>query len=169
MHKVSRVVFVLLVVFCLSILTFSTVGAYYVGPTAPTWADPYVPETSTKYTSDVLTPVDLPGTEIADGGKIYPVGFNHELQFGGNGLEVSGLAAGKKVEACFDFPTYRYSWNGVIKQWNGTKWAALPTTITKTVDGTTATACTPKVGNGIYSLLIWYYGPVEPQVTEEPT
>ena len=167
MHKVSRVVFVLLVVFCLSILTFSTVGAYYIAPST-TWADPYVPETSTKYTSDVLAVVDLPGTEVMDSGKILPVGFNHELQFGGKGLEVSGLAAGKTVEACFDFPTHRYSWNGVIKQWNGTKWVALSTTITPSVDGTTSTACTPKVGNGIYSLLIWYYGPIESQVTELP-
>ena len=166
---------VVLVICCISALTFTNVsamgGSFSKKTPAPsfTWTDPYVPETSTHYSSDVVNVANLPGTEVLESGMILPAGFNQELQFGGKGLEISGLAAGKSVEACFDFPTYRYSWNGVIKQWNGTKWVAMPTTITPTADGSTAAACTSKVSNGTYSLLIWYTGPIEPPVvTEKP-
>jgi hypothetical protein len=174
MRRMKQLVIVAFVIGCISALTFTNVsamgGSFYKKTEVPTitWADPYVPETSVQYSSSVLGVETLPGTEVLDSGKILPAGFNHEMQFGGKGLEISGRAAGKSVEACFDFPTYRYSWNGVIKQWNGTKWVALPTTITPTADGSTATACTPKVSNGTYSLLIWYYGPIEPVVTEKP-
>jgi hypothetical protein len=173
MRGFKQLVIVSFVICCISALTFTNVSAKK-GPSTPTtipsitWADPYVFKTTVQYNSDVLGAVDLPGTEVLDNGKILPAGFNHEMQFGGNGLEVSGLAAGKSVDVCFDFPTYRYSWNGVIKEWNGTKWVALPTTITSTNESSSSLACTTKVKNGTYALLIWYYGPIESVVTTLP-
>jgi hypothetical protein len=138
--------------------------AYYRRPISITWKDPVASSVKgDTFTSEVVNPAYLPGTESLSSGMLMPVGMNHEVQFGGNGIKVSDLAAGAKVQICFDFPTYRYSWDGKITLWNGTQWVTMPTTITKG-DDSSATACTVGTANGYYSLLIWYYGPPEPPI-----
>jgi hypothetical protein len=161
MKKITRVSITTLIVLCFLLMSFSTVLARRIEPSF-TWKDPVASsETGVKFSSEVLDPAFLPGTESLASGMLVPVGMNNELQFGGKGIKISGLAAGEKVQICFDFPTYRYSWNGKIAMWNGTKWVTVPTTISKGNDSS-ASACTVGAGNGYYSLLIWYYGVPEP-------
>jgi hypothetical protein len=113
---------------------------------------------------------NLPGTALLDSGKYSPVGFKAgDVQFGGSGLAVSGLVYPTTAKVCFPFSGYRYQWEGVISQWNGSKWVALTTTFPTDGDGSVNWACASGVGNGTYALITWYTGPVEPPVSPSPT
>lgn len=164
MKKISRLSITVFIVLCLLLVSFSTVFARRALPTI-TWTDPTA-STSEKgltFTSEVLDPWQLPGTLTLGTGQYGPVGFPAgQAQFGGNGLKVTALPEGKTVELCFDFPVYSMSWEGKIYLWNETKWVAMPTTVTPGSDGSPTYACTPKAANGIYALIIGFYGTPQP-------
>lgn len=120
------------------------------------------------FVAKVVTPVELPGTLAGPGGLVLPVGFTTgQKQFGGNGLNITGLQAGESAKLCFDFPWYNFKWSGGVYQWNGTKWVALGTTVTPGVEGSNTWACAKTSANGTFALLMGYYGP--PEVFETPT
>jgi hypothetical protein len=169
MKKMSRASLTILIVLCFLLMSVSTVMATAKPrPSTRTWKDPVA--SSVKggtFTSEVVNSAGLPGTESLASGMLVPAGKNDELQFGGNGIKISSLSAGAKVQICFDFPTYQYSWDGKIAMWNGTKWESMPTTITEKDESYTS-ACTVAAANGYYSLLIWFYGTPEPVATIRP-
>ncbi len=173
MNKTSKKIVIRLITLSLVAILAATAPVMILITNPNAFIDPVVTEpTGVDADAAIVTPPDLPGTQTGSGGKIFPIGFTlGQAQFGGNGVEVSGLAAGETVKICFDFPLYRYKWTGTIRMWNGTKWVPQATTVTPGAEGTRTWACTPKAGNGIYALIIGYYGtpepaPVEPQ--QEP-
>jgi hypothetical protein len=166
MKKISRITITVFIVLCFTFVSVSTVYARRPTPVSIAWTDPFVVTTdkSVTFTSDVLTPWQLPGTQTLKTGQYVPVGFPiGEAQFGGNGLQVSDLPDGRLVTLCFDFPVYANSWHGTIYEWSGTKWVAMPTTLIQATDSTPAYACTFTAGNGIYALIIGFYGTPQPK------
>ena len=153
---------------------FSTVQAFplfHFTPTPVTPPDPYaVPSNDkTDIATDVIGQVDLPGTTQLSSGKLSPLGFTAGFaQYGGAGLEVSGLVKPASALVCFPFRDYNFKWTGSIYKWEDTAWVAASTTFPKDGDGVVNWACTSGAGNGIYSLIIWYIGPPEPASTEPP-
>jgi len=171
MKKIARISVVALLVMCMTLLSVSTVFAsrkdYY---TPATWSDPTLTSNikNETYSSEILDQWQFPGSETLSSGMFFPVGFHDELQFGGKGIQVSGLTGGNTVEVCFAFPSSINSWTGKIYEWNGSKWVSITSTLTPaTSDVPGATVCSPKVGNGTYSLLVYYYGTPEPRATRD--
>lgn len=162
MKKFVRFSTILVIVSALLVLSIGTVFA--IAPIHPitTWTDPvaFVADKGVTFTADVKDPSAMPGTVNNDGGMIFPVGFTStQGQFGGKGILISDLTAGKFVDICFNFPVYRYSWAGTIYSWTGTKWVAMPTTIVEDkVDETNTKACTKGVGDGVYALIMHFWG-----------
>ena len=169
MKKVTRFSIITLLVLSLVIVSFSTVFANHIEQPKRVWADPTVSTSDKGVTFDsiALDSWQLPGTVTANSGMTLPTGFPaNQAQFGGKGIHVSGLPDGKYVEVCFSFPVYIYSWAGTIYKWSGTKWVAMPTTITPaTGESNTTTACTLRAGNGVYSLIIGFWGTPEAPLT----
>jgi hypothetical protein len=163
MKRISRLGIALVLVFGFAAVTLTSVFAITVNPIV--WNDPTATNNMSggTFIDAVLNPPSLPGTVNDSADKILPAGFpTDQAQFGGNGIMVSGLTGGDTVKICFDFPVYQYSWAGKIYEWNGTKWVAMPTTIVPpTGEGASATACTPRAGNGTYSLIIGFWGTPE--------
>jgi hypothetical protein len=134
-------------------------------PVIVTQPDPYaVPSNDTsKMTGEVLGQAVLPGTVQLSSGKLSPLGFIEGfVQYGGPGLQVSGLVKPTTATICFPFSGYNHGWVGKIYQWDGSAWVSKVTSFPKDGDGVVNWACTKGAGNGIYSLLIWYTGPAEP-------
>jgi hypothetical protein len=102
------------------------------------------------FTANVIKQTALPGTVVKDE-KVLPVGYEDELQFIGNGVEVKDVTNGTE-NACFNFNLYNYGWTGNVYQWNGSKWSKLTTTVKDGSEGG-ATACAVIHGNGNYALL----------------
>jgi hypothetical protein len=161
MKKVTRLSVAGLLV--LSVLLF-TVGSVFAKSTTSTtdlWTDPTATanQKDVTFTSTVLEPTLLPGTINDDAGLILPVGFTVGAeQFGGNGIKISGLSkTADTVKVCFSFPVYQYSWSGTIYQWSGSAWVAQPTTIVApTGENSLYYACSAKVSNGTYALIMGY-------------
>ena len=166
MKKFSRLTLSVFLALGVILVTTSVVFANHVIINPPTvWQDPAgnTDPALILYTSAVVSPWQLPGTETTDKQLTVPVGFPiNQIQFGGNALKVSDLAEGKTVEICFDFPVYRYDWSGDIYFWDGSEWVKQATTLTST-DGSTQ-ACAKVSANGYYSLLIEFWGTPEPVI-----
>jgi hypothetical protein len=156
MKKYSRFAVAALLVMSVVFMSVSTVFA------DSTWADPTATANGkdVSITTSVLDSAVLPGTVNNDAGMILPVGFiAGSIQFGGNGIAVSGLKSTETAKVCFSFPVYQYSWAGKIYEWNGKAWVVVPTTmVAPTGENSLYYACSDKVGNGTYSLLIGFYG-----------
>ena len=164
MKKVTRYSIVGLLV--LSVLFVSVGSVFANSTTTNAWTDPTATanEKNVTFTSTVLTQADLPGIINPDAGMIFPVGFTTgSEQFGGNGIVISGLPlTADTVKVCFSFPVYQYSWRGSIYQWTGSAWVAEPTTIVApTGEDSLYYACSAKVGNGTYSLIMGYDSSVD--------
>jgi hypothetical protein len=163
MRRITRFSIITLFVASLTLLSVSTVFAI-VSPQR-TWADPFV-STAAKgvtFTTTVLVPGSLPGIVTSPSGMTLPAGFlPNQAQFGGNGIVISGLTSAQNVTVCFDFPVYQYSWSGTIYEWVNTKWEKMPTKIVdNTGEGGSTSACAAQAGNGIYSLIIGFWGTPE--------
>jgi hypothetical protein len=161
MKKMTRISIASLLVLSVLVATFGTVFASSTSTSTDLWTDPTATANGkdVTFTSTVLTPEFLPGTINPDAGMILPVGFTEgAAQFGGNGIEIDGLAkTADTVNVCFSFPVYQYSWSGTIYQWSGSAWVAQPTTIVApTGENSTYYACSAKVGNGTYALIMGY-------------
>jgi hypothetical protein len=159
-------------ILCFVLALFIALGVAFMGTTraeatlivvpAP---DPYaVPSNDmSKMSTEVLGQAVLPGTISLSSGKLSPLGFTEGFfQYGGPGLKVMGLVKPVTATVCFPFRGYNFKWVGKIYQWNGMAWAAVATSFPKDGDGVVNWACTKGAGNGIYSLIIWYSGPIEP-------
>lgn len=168
MKKFIGVSITILTVLCLAAVNFSTVFAFFDPVQKPAWGEP-IPVSNGKgitFTSNVLSVWQLPGTITLASGMIVPAGFpNNEEQFGGKGIKVSGIPEGKSIQICFDFPTYNNSWKGKIYEWDGSKWVAVTTSVLTPAERDPM-ACTYSAGNGVFALIMGYYGPVEPIFVE---
>jgi hypothetical protein len=163
MKKITRFSITALIVLCFVLVSFSTVFATPgITHQNKDWSDP-VASSSDKgvsFTSVVVSPWQLPGTTTLSSGVAVPVGFpKGELQFGGKGIQISGIAEHKSIQVCFDFPTYNNSWKGKIYEWNGIKWVPVTTTILAPAESNPS-ACTSSAKNGFYALIIGYFGSV---------
>ena len=146
--------------------TYSLLISFYGTPDVPTptasssWKDPTASATKAdeKYFSSALDQWQLPGSEVISSGMYLPTGFNGQAQFGGKGIEISGLSEGSVVKVCFDFPVYKKSWSGKIYSWSDSKWNPVSTTFVSNPHSNSNSACTYKAGNGIYSLIMGYSG-----------
>ena len=145
--------------------TYSLIIGYYGTPDYPTptasraWNDPVATANyvNASFNQSPIDVVQLPGTFISSNGLYFPSGFAvGEAQFGGKGIQISGVPAGKKVQICFSFPVYDYGWTGNIYQWNGTKWSIQPTTSVVS-SNSEHHYCTKNGQNGTYSLIIAYH------------
>jgi len=163
MKKITRFSIASVLVLSVILMSVSTVFASST-TTATEWADPTATANGkdVTFTGTVYSPFYLPGT-INDGATmILPTGFDGFAQFGGNGIEISGLSAAQTVNLSFAFPTYQYGWSGSIYQWDGSKWVALTTTVVApTGENSLYYVTTNKVHNGTYALLIHYTQPTE--------
>jgi hypothetical protein len=176
MKKGSLLLLAFLLALGIAFSGFSSVQAFPVfhfTPTPVTPPDPYaVPSNDkTDIADDVIGQVDLPGTIQLSSGKLAPMGFTAGFaQFGGPGLQVSGLVKPATALVCFPFRGYNFKWTGSIYKWDSatSAWVAAATTFPKDGDDVVNWACTSGAGNGIYSLIIWYIGPPEPVATERP-
>ncbi len=149
----------------LSLLPVSTANATTAPlPGKPTsyWEPPVItPLTGDKeFTIKTLDPIALTdGTSKTANNLVVPAGFPlGQKQFGGEVALVKDFDGGT-ARACFSLPNYRYGWDGGIFQWNGTKWAALPSTLTEGKEGGPATVCTTIYGNGTYALITGFAHP----------
>jgi len=152
---------------CLVLFSVSAVFAFYIPKSHVTWTDPTAKaaDTTLAFTGKVMDSWQLPGTTQLSSGLFVPAGLPEgQAQFGGKGLAVSGLPDGRFVQVCFNFPVYNNSWHGTIYAWDGMEWVAMPTTITPGDAENTANtyACTPSAGNGVYALIIGFYGTPQP-------
>jgi hypothetical protein len=168
MKRFGRFSLSLTLALCLILAVTSIVSAGFRPPdTVPPVPDPYAlpaVENSGMVSSIVSVP-SLPGIVVLDSGKYLPQGFKQgDAQFGGSGLEVSGLGKRETAEVCFPFRSYNYQWKGVVSQWNGDKWVALTTFFPTDADGVSSWACANGAGNGTFALITWYFGPPEPPV-----
>lgn len=157
MKKNNRIAIAFALTMCIILMSVSTVFAS--STTTTEWADPTAHANGdASYSATVLTPYELPGTVNNDASMIIPAGFNGMKQFGGNAIKISGLATSKDTAAItFAFPTYSYGWTGGIYQWVDGKWVAVASTLVNPGDESKIYYVTaPKVGNGIYALLVAY-------------
>lgn len=171
MKKTGKLFVSSLLVVALLALSFSL--AFAMADSSRGLVDPVVKPAfdGEKYTAQVLTPQNLPGTFEKDG-LIFPTGFGpSEGQFSGSGIKVSNLKAGETVSLSFDYKFYNFMWTGAVYSWNGTKWVKLPTkTVVPVGDDSMTWATVSGVGNGTYALIIGNYGlpPTEEPPSEEP-
>jgi hypothetical protein len=159
MKKISKFSLVIVISLCIMLAT----TAFFVPKI--NWPDPVVTpaQAGMTFTATVLDQWQLPGTEVTSSGGYEPVGFvTGQMQFGGSGLQLADLPAGKTAQICFSFPLYRYDWRGAIYQWDGSKWLLMATTTTQLNDeAMTTTACAQGAGNGTYALIMGFHGVVQ--------
>jgi hypothetical protein len=116
------------------------------------------------FTSVSISPENLPGTLLNEGGAILPAGFAAgEKEFSGDGIQVSNLTGSANL--CFPLANYQFGWSGSVYLWWNGKWTALPTITTPSVESSGASACTTIYENGTYALLVEYHTPVKNEVS----
>jgi hypothetical protein len=109
----------------------------------------------TSFITEIIPIASLPGVTTLSGGMLAPVGYpDGEVQFGGNGIQVTGMDRGK-ASACFFLSAAEINqgWGGKVGLWNGSKWVRLDTTITIPEETNNAVACATISGNGIYAFI----------------
>jgi hypothetical protein len=114
-----------------------------------------------EFTTEVISIAALPGVTELAGGMLAPAGFpSGEAQFGGNGIQVSGLDHGNAT-ACFTLSTVAVNqgWGGKVGMWNGSKWELLATTISTPEDSPSSLACATISGNGTYAFIKYVTNP----------
>jgi hypothetical protein len=168
MNRSYRLIVLSLLVLSLFLVAVKPVSAFVLD-VAREWVDPVVtlPVGNVTANALVLKQDLLPGTTALDTGQFVPVGFKlGQEQYGGSGVKVGGLLDGQTSSICFSFPLYAFDWSGSIHQWNGAKWVRVATVVTPGEEGAPAVACATGLKNGTYSLIIGFFGVVEPPVEE---
>ena len=145
-------------------LALSLVLVHFSPVLAFDWQAPVVTPISgdKEFTTIVTAPAALPGIVAGENGITLPAGFPAgTAQFGGDGVVVKGFTDGS-ASACFSMPPARSEWVGSIRQWNGTKWVKLPTSVTEgDVESNSASACATIYSDGTYALIMGYTGAPE--------
>jgi hypothetical protein len=150
MKKFVLPFFSLLLVITLALSSFSSVTA--------AGGDPWVTPVSgdMDFTATVVPIASLPGVTKLANQMLVPKGFpTGEAQFGGNGVRVTGLEAGKAT-ACFSLSALEVSkgWGGKVGMWDGTRWVLLPTAIAPVAkEASSTSACAGITDNGTYAFI----------------
>ncbi|MPM82531.1 hypothetical protein SDC9_129592 [bioreactor metagenome] len=99
---------------------------------------------------------DLPGTLLGSTGLTLPVNNpSGEIQFNGDGIQISGLAGGS-ASVCFNTLASSSGWVSAIYRWTGEKWEKLDTTQSNYAESSQANACSTVYSDGTYALLMSY-------------
>lgn len=151
MKKTVLPFFSILLVLTLALSSFSIV-------TAEGSDDPWVTPVSgdLEFNAEVIPLASLPGTIELGNQMLVPAGFPEgEVQFGGNGVRVTGFDGGKAT-LCYTLTAKEVAvgWGGKFGSWDGSKWTLLPTTIAPVPEeGSTTSACATITGNGTYAFI----------------
>ncbi|MEA5077826.1 MAG: hypothetical protein VB013_04575 [Anaerolineaceae bacterium] len=99
---------------------------------------------------------ELPGTVVGNSGLFLPVNNpSGEIQFNGDGIQISGLAGGS-ASVCFNTLASSSGWVSAIYRWTGEKWNKLDTTQSNYAESNQAKACSTVDSDGTYALLMSY-------------
>lgn len=157
MKRRAILVFSTIIVLCMLLSTFGVVKA------APLHNDPVVTVISggENLKSTVVPFGNLPGIVVGDSGLILPINSpNGDMQFGGDGIQLSGLAGGS-ASVCFSMLPTRYGWSGIVYQYNGTKWVKLDTVVTESEEALDAKVCATVYSDGFYALILGFKEPIK--------
>jgi hypothetical protein len=151
MKKTVLPFFSFLLVITLVLSSFSSASADYSD-------DPWVTPVSgdLEFNTTIVPLSSLPGTIELSSQMLVPAGFAEgEVQFGGNGVRITGFDGGKAT-ICYSLTASEvaYGWGGKVGSWDGAKWALLPTSIAPVPEeGSATSACATIYGNGTYTFI----------------
>jgi hypothetical protein len=144
---------------------FSTFGA---AQAAPLQSDPVVTVISgaAGLKTTVIALENLPGSYVGSEGLTLPVNSpTGDMQFGGDGVQVSGLEGGS-ANACFATKPPAEGWSGKVYSFNGSKWVSVESTTTENEEGLFAKTCATIYHDGTYALIISYAPPANKALSE---